>query len=693
MAPVALSLLLAVALSSALAGYVLRRRSTPAVPYFAMIVVCAAIWCAAAAAEIFASSTASKFFFARLAFFGVAPLPAFFLLFALEYAGEVGRRARGFAIALFVVPAATLAVVWSNPQHGLMWSEVVGSTDTRLLLEHGVWYRFVHLPYTWLVLAVGEAALVRHLVLAPSHRRPQALMLVAATLVPALAGLLHTAGLQPLAGVDPAPLAFNLAAVFVVWGLFAFGMLASGRVDYETVLHSIDDAVLLVDSSHRVSMANPAAAARLGRSASEIVGRPLVDVLERWADSVPEIESVAVGSTLTLEEELGKPELQARVYPLPGRSGRARGRVVLLQEVKQQRAVDRLEKMAYRDFLTGLSNRHAFFEAAEKIVLHASRQDSEVAVIILDLDGFKEVNDSLGHAAGDELLDMVARRLKSQVRSGDLLARLGGDEFALLVVDCSTEQATHTVHRLVRAIKHHQFEVKGAVVSLDVSAGIAMFPGAGRSVEELLTNADSAMYQAKQGIGGLCFYDRELDTYNQELQELERELRTALDSAQLVFHYQPIVSTDTRVVTGVEALVRWQHPQRGLTAPSTFLPKLKERGLSRELDRHILKLVLSEMAASPWPIAINLSTESVVDPELPKVVAETLSQCDVEPDHVILEISEQGLADPDRARPILLALSELGVRLAADDFGMGYSSLAYLHHFPLDFLKLDRYLV
>jgi diguanylate cyclase (GGDEF)-like protein len=318
-------------------------------------------------------------------------------------------------------------------------------------------------------------------------------------------------------------------------------------------------------------------------------------------------------------------------------------------------------------------------------------------LLLLDLDRFKEVNDSLGHHAGDDLLCHVATRLADCLHGkGDFLARLGGDEFALFLVDVDAAGAELVAERIHAALAP-PVNVDAVTVRVDASIGIALYPTHGTEVAHLLRRADIAMYHAKEGRVGHAFYSLAGDSTGGEdrLRTLE-ELREAVLTGGLTVHYQPKVDSRTRRVGGVEALVRWNHPTRGLLFPDSFLPLAEQSGLMRDLTVAVLAQSLDQVkrwreAGRDLSVAVNLSASSLVDVELPRRVSDILFSRGLPASSLELEITEDFLmGDRERARDILTQLRSLGIRVSVDDFGTGYSSLAYLRELPIDQLKLDR---
>jgi diguanylate cyclase (GGDEF)-like protein len=350
---------------------------------------------------------------------------------------------------------------------------------------------------------------------------------------------------------------------------------------------------------------------------------------------------------------------------------------------------------ANHDALTGLPNRAQLHERVSSALAAAELRGGQVGVLLMDLDGFKEINDTLGHHHGDALLQRVGERLLASTRPADLVARLGGDEFALLLPDIAgTDDAVAVARRTLE-------ELEGPVhihgVDLDVrgSVGIACFPAHGRDVDELLSGADMAMYRAKQARTGWALYDEALNQHTPERLALVSDLRRGLERDELLLEYQPKIALTDGRFSGVEALVRWRHPERGLMAPAEFVGLAEHTGLIRPLTTWVIKEALRQ--TQRWRaqglevrVAINLSVRSLTR-ELPSAVAALLAEHDATGDELEFEITESTMmANPAEGLEILQQLADLGLRLAVDDFGTGYSSLAYLKRLPVSELKIDR---
>ncbi|PWV65895.1 EAL domain-containing protein [Plasticicumulans acidivorans] len=369
-----------------------------------------------------------------------------------------------------------------------------------------------------------------------------------------------------------------------------------------------------------------------------------------------------------------------------------------ISSIKQSQA--ELERLAHHDPLTGLPNRLLLIARIEHAIARAKREHKRLALLFLDLDRFKNVNDSLGHNLGDRLLVAAAERLSASRRDADTLARLGGDEFVMLAENLAVaEHASSLAERLVSACAR-PFRLGEHELYLGTSIGIAVFPEDGEDAETLLRNADAAMYAAKaQGRGTFHFYTREQTDSAQQRVRIEAELRRALSGGELRLHYQPIVRLADGAVESYEALVRWQHPSRGLLLPAEFLAIAEESGLILELGHWVLDTACRQArawldAGTPRRVAVNITVPQVLRQDLPGLVSAALAHYQL-PGHLLeLELTESLLLqDPERGAQALKALKALGISLAVDDFGTGYSSLGYLKRLPIDRLKIDRLFV
>jgi diguanylate cyclase (GGDEF)-like protein len=362
--------------------------------------------------------------------------------------------------------------------------------------------------------------------------------------------------------------------------------------------------------------------------------------------------------------------------------------------IRMRRQMEEIEHRALYDQLTGLPNRTLFRDRLEQLILVARRERSAAAVMLLDINHFKEINDTLGHEVGDVLLQSVGERLRGEMRASETLARLGGDEFGILCI-ATPEEAVLVAERLHTALQT-AFVVEGIPLEVGMSIGIAASPVHGDDADTLLRHADVAMYLAKAIHLDTAVYDAEQDVNDAARLTLAGELRRAIEGGELVLHYQPKAELDSGRITGAEALVRWQHPDRGFIPPNDFIPIAERTGLIKPLSRYVIATALRQCAK--WredgldlQVAVNLTIPDLLDLELPDLIGRLISEENVRPDQLELEITESTiLADPFRVRDVLNRLNEMGLRLAIDDFGTGYSSLAYLRRLPVQTIKIDR---
>jgi len=352
------------------------------------------------------------------------------------------------------------------------------------------------------------------------------------------------------------------------------------------------------------------------------------------------------------------------------------------------------ERLSLHDSLTGLPNRKLLQDRATSALEEAVREDRAAAVFLIDLDRFKDVNDTLGHDVGDELLTEVGARLARVAAGNESLARLGGDEFVALVPGGQVE-AEAFAHRALAEFAE-PFHVEGLAVEIAPSIGISSYPSDGEDGQVILSRADIAMYKAKQATSRIEVYSTDIDHYTPDRLVLAGELRRAIEQGQLLLHYQPKVDLRTEAVIGVEALVRWEHPVRGLIRPDHFIPLAESSGLIRPLTAWVLNEALAHCRRAldggvRIPVAVNLSARSLLDGHLAKEVSDVLSANGVDPSLLILEVTESSMVEEgSHVQASLHALREMGVSLAIDDFGTGYSSLAYLQRLPVQELKIDR---
>ena len=478
--------------------------------------------------------------------------------------------------------------------------------------------------------------------------------------------------------------------------------LARSEERFRTILQNTSDITAVLDEDTRIRYISPAVEAVLGHKAHDLVGRVVGEsihphdrpAVERSLHEALDDPTRPIHVTFRIRSAEG----ETRWLEVRGRNLLAnpavQGVLVSARDITEHKVYEaQIEQMAYYDALTGLANRRRLRERVEAAIREHG-DGGGFAFIYLDLDRFKNVNDTLGHDIGDALLVQVARRLETQTREGDVLARLGGDEFALIVHSADQESVLEVTQRLIHALRP-PFHVQEHHIHVSGSAGIALYPSDGTTFEQLLRHADIAMYRAKDDKVHLQFYSPHLNVYTHERFQLEADLRTAMHSGSLILYYQPIQSVQGDV-RGLEALVRWEHPTRGQIFPEEFLPLIEEAGLAVSFDRQILTQAVRQIARwrgtePPVWVSVNVGYASLLDPGFLDFLKGRLREEGVPPERLLIEVTEtQASRDPTRTKRVLGQLKELGVQLALDDFGQGYSSLSYLSDFPIDLIKIDR---
>jgi diguanylate cyclase (GGDEF)-like protein/PAS domain S-box-containing protein len=479
--------------------------------------------------------------------------------------------------------------------------------------------------------------------------------------------------------------------------------LIAARAFLDSVIDNIPICLFVEDpEDFRLQHINSAAADLLGMSREAAISKSAYDLLPKEeADfvTIRNREVLQSGTVAVLGEHWvqtphkGPRLMFTKKIPVPGPNGKPQYLLGMAEDITdRKRAEERIAHMAHHDPLTDLPNRAAFTERLLFTLERAMESNEPFAILCLDFDRFKEVNDVFGHPVGDELLRQVARRLQGAIE-GKFLARLGGDELMLISTDGPQPSTAAAIgSRLLEAVEK-DFEIDGNQIHVGLSIGIAVFPHDGLDATTLLGNADAALYRAKvEGRGLIRFFASDMDEQLRERRALQLDLRSAVERGQLALHYQPQARMDGEIV-GFEALVRWQHPSRGMVPPNTFIPIAEESGLMLPLGEWILREACREAASwqRPLHIAVNLSPVQFRHGDLPALVHSILLETGLAAARLELEITEGVLiSDFSRTISILRRLKSLGVRIAMDDFGTGYSSLAYLQSFPFDKIKIDQ---
>ncbi|MBY6129757.1 EAL domain-containing protein [Qipengyuania aquimaris] len=436
----------------------------------------------------------------------------------------------------------------------------------------------------------------------------------------------------------------------------------------------------------------------LGRDEETLEGSPLLDLFqigEKRDELARHIVERSPFRDLLVKLRVAGELRYWRLSARPRVDGRMSG---VARDVTNDKLIeDRVAFMAHYDNLTGLANRYLFNERLRGLAGENRSNGASIALFYLDLDDFKAINDTRGHLVGDRLLREVGTRLEQEIRSEDLVARLGGDEFAVLIETRAGDGLLiERAHRFLSVIRA-PYEIEGQLYRVSTSVGVARCIDGDCDADELMRRADLALYAAKEkGRDNLALFEPELDRKARERRQVEADLADALARGQMRLHYQSIVDLDTGETTGIEALMRWYHPQRGIIPPTEFLPVAEETGMIAAIGEWAIREAIAEASAMPgdFRLAINLSPTQVKNPNLVATVAQAIHQHGFAPERVELEITEHVLLDQsDVSRSTLMRLRELGVKIALDDFGTGYSSLGYLRSFPFDRIKIDRVFV
>jgi diguanylate cyclase (GGDEF)-like protein/PAS domain S-box-containing protein len=480
----------------------------------------------------------------------------------------------------------------------------------------------------------------------------------------------------------------------------------------QATLNCIADAVVCTDMSGNITFFNPVAGSMMGWSMKDAVGRRLTEILrivdattrKVILDPMAKAASENLTGTLPSNSVLIRRDgrevfIEDSVAPIHDREGAVTGAVIVFRDVSAARAQsEQMAHLAEHDSLTGLPNRLLFCDRVGQALSLARRHGGQAAVLFLDLDGFKQINDSLGHAAGDKLLQSVAKRLLACVRDPDTVSRYGGDEFAVLLQDVHRHQdAAATARRVLRALGD-VYSVDGQQVHVTASIGMSIYPHDGFDAEMLIKNADTAMYRAKKNGCQSCeFYSSELNVCTFERQFTKEDLERALERNELTLHYQPKVNLKTGAITGSEALSRWNHPTHGTVLPGQFIPIAEETGLILAIGAWVFDEACSQ--ARSWAdagvpaktMAVNVSGVQFQSESFLDVPFAAINKTGLDPSILELDVNESVLMrDPERSAFVLKALRDKGVHVSVDQFGTGNSSLSSMQKLPVNALKIDR---
>jgi diguanylate cyclase (GGDEF)-like protein len=669
-----------------------RRRGRPGRNALCVAMLATAVWSFAYALELSATSTADRELWGALKYVGITVLPPAWLVFALQYTGRMGRPRGWFLAALAIEPVLVLTLLAIPGTRHLIRYYPAGQPHATPTANAGALY-WPHVVYSNVLVLTASAILLVTVMRVSRLYWKQSITLLVAICLPLIGNALTDFNAPPFQHLDPTPLATSVATWVLVLGVLRYRLLDLRPVARTRVVETMRDAVLVVDAHGHMVDLNPAALRLMGRPPAELVGRPVSALLSEFADPLgfpdPGIYDVR------FDAAAGERDMELVVTPLEDARGATAGRVLVFRDVTERRELEReLRRLAYTDRLTGLPNRALFHDRLEQALVTAKRHNGLVAVLFLDLDRFKVINDSLGHEIGDKVLVAIASRLRGCLRAEDSLARLGGDEFAILLPHLAHRRDTHLVTDKCLAALSAPEVIGGHELTINASIGVAMFPRDGADVQHLLRSADAAMYRAKARGGGRAeSFTHVLEQEVTRRQQIEVELRRGLRSGQLRVLFQPYCELTSGRLVGYEALVRWNHPQRGMLLPGTFLPLAEEAGLIDGIDRWVLAEACRQACRWPTPllVSVNVSAGRLRRGDLSQDTAEILAETGLDPRRLVLELSERILFDevPD-ALSSLADVTSSGVGLALDDFGAGYTSLEQLRRLPVGQVKIDR---
>jgi diguanylate cyclase (GGDEF)-like protein/PAS domain S-box-containing protein len=480
----------------------------------------------------------------------------------------------------------------------------------------------------------------------------------------------------------------------------------------QVTLNSIGDAVISTDVAGTVTYLNQVAEAMTGWTSAQALGRSFGEVFRIVDIKNPEhsVDPMAIamrqnrtvglsGSCILIRRDGIESAIEDSAAPIHDRRGQVTGAVMVFHDVTQAREMSqRMSYLAHHDYLTGLPNRLLLNDRLVQAMATAHRQEQHLAVLFVDVDRFKHINDSLGHAIGDELLLSIARRLVTSVRSSDTVSRQGGDEFVILLSGIThAEDASLSAVKILTALGV-PYRIQAHDLQVTVSMGIGVYPADGTDAETLVKNADIAMLNAKDnGRNNYQFFRPDMNEHALERQSLESGLRHALDRREFVLYYQPKMDLETEAITGAEALIRWRQPGQGIVLPEKFIPIAEQCGYIIPIGRWVLREACRQTKnwldadLTPMPVAINISAVELRSRDFVQSVRTVLQETGMDVRYLEFELTETALMqDPTSTIAVLRTLKEMGVRLTLDDFGTGYSSLSYLKRFPIDALKIDK---
>jgi diguanylate cyclase (GGDEF)-like protein/PAS domain S-box-containing protein len=654
-----------------------------------------ALWCAASGLFFFNRSDTDFWIWTGILLLAYVTIPGLWLYFILQFTGDRAPH----PVLLFLIPVITLVVYWYPDWSSLMWTMHQQDWLFGFKIAHyerGLWFKFIHIPYCYGINILGQAYLVRTILQSRRHQSQPLLLLLLCGLIPLIVNVIT---LSPFYTdnfhfFDLTPLGLAVSSILFCWGLSHYQLLQRSPLAYQQIFASMKAAILVTDPDYHLIEFNAAAETLLGYNQTAIGKsvKKLIPFLQPsdWQHLIGEgqTEVLAVDQYFQLER-----------FPIQ-RGQKLFGYILNISDITKSRQLQEqiLQGALLFDALTGLPNRTLFNDRLNQAIKYCHRHPvASFAVAFIDVDRFKVINDSLGHAVGDQVLIEVAKRLQSCLRSEDTVARFAGDEFAILARNTLPDDIPPFCQRLLQQLQA-PILLGTHTITTNASIGIAL-GSAESSTDQLMRNADIAMYQAKaEGRGRFSIFDEALAHQTIHSMELEVALRQALAREEFFLVFQPIVVMNNGRLQGFEALLRWQHPEQGVIPPSVFIPIAEETGIISALDGWVLQKACQQLRHwhKSYPklnltMSVNLSSANFMFSNLVETVLQTLRTSKISGSQLKLEVTESVIMkDPNNSARVLEKFQEHGVGILLDDFGTGHSSLSYLRQLPFDGLKIDR---
>jgi diguanylate cyclase (GGDEF)-like protein len=678
-----------------------RSRSLPGVPAFFVIVTLALWWAVGSAVELFVPGLSDKLVWSNLEFVSITLLPVAFLAMALDHTGRREWLKPVRLLAFCVVPLVTNVLLWADHSRlvrAAAWMDARGAYPV-VGKSWGPWF-WVHAGYSCALLLVAFCLLVASLSSTVPIHRNRLIGVVVGTFVPIAGSLVETFVPSSSYLDDPTPALFVLSVLLLAWGLMRVRIFSLVPVARHTLVENMRDGVLVLDDANQVVDLNESARKLIRRPKTQILGRPLNESWGAWEQIAVPYAAGANQAQLHLEVDGCERHYEVRSSPLTHR-GRVMAHLLVMSDITDRVLLEySLRDQALTDGLTGLPNRALFMARLGDTIRQSKRHEGTIfAVLVLDLDSFKLINDNLGHLAGDVLLQSVATKLRRCVREADTVARMGGDEFMILLHEIASQRDLLPILSRIRDELRTPVYFRQQAMVAGSSVGVVIWDPSYEDPEEIVRAADTAMYQAKED-GRDCYRVFDDEMHRAILRSLndETELRAAIREHAFSLTYQPVIDLRTDTVHSLEALLRWHHPQRGTVFPRDFLTVAESSGLIFALGEIALDEAFSQMnhwqtknqVIAQLPVRVNVSPRQLTEADFVPSLLSRLAAWHIPSERLVLEITENALVrDPPRAKQAMKRLRGLGVRLCLDDFGAGRSSLQHLTTFPVQELKID----